>query len=76
MEETNFELVLSGPFGLSPSQVLFVFSFFCFLFRSIISFIMVNFLNCWIKVSVVFDPSYDRIAHPDIELENSISEVS
>ncbi|KAJ6984347.1 nudix hydrolase 9 isoform X1 [Populus alba] len=27
------------------------------------------------QVSVVFDPSYDRIAHPDIELENSISEI-
>ncbi|KAJ6691712.1 URIDINE DIPHOSPHATE GLUCOSE PYROPHOSPHATASE [Salix purpurea] len=46
MEETNYELVLSCPTGLSPSQV-----------------------------SVVFDPSYDRIAHPDIELENSISEI-
>eukprot|EP00258_Populus_trichocarpa_P050819 XP_024466838.1 nudix hydrolase 9 [Populus trichocarpa] len=26
------------------------------------------------QVSVVFDPSYDRIPHPDTELENSISE--
>jgi hypothetical protein len=27
------------------------------------------------KVSVVFDEAYDRIPHPDTDLENSISEV-
>ncbi|CAK7331658.1 unnamed protein product [Dovyalis caffra] len=27
------------------------------------------------QVSVVLDPSYDRIPHPDIDLENSISEI-
>lgn len=29
----------------------------------------------WIQVSVVFDQLYDRIRHPDDELENSIAEV-
>ena len=28
------------------------------------------------KVSVAFDVAYDRILHQDIELENSISEVT
>ncbi|KAK6142074.1 hypothetical protein DH2020_012176 [Rehmannia glutinosa] len=27
------------------------------------------------EVSVVFDPTYDRIPHPDISLENSITEI-
>lgn len=29
-----------------------------------------------LKVSVVFDGDYDRIPHPDINLENSVSEVN
>ncbi|KAL0417803.1 UNVERIFIED_CONTAM: Nudix hydrolase 9 [Sesamum radiatum] len=41
-----FELLLSCPYGLSPSEV-----------------------------SVVFDQTYDRIPHPDVTLENSISEI-
>ncbi|XP_021889152.1 nudix hydrolase 9 [Carica papaya] len=44
--ELSFKLLLSCPFGLSPSQV-----------------------------SVEFDESYDRIPHPDVNLENSIAEI-
>ncbi|KAG8387773.1 hypothetical protein BUALT_Bualt02G0056100 [Buddleja alternifolia] len=49
METTDlpaFNLLLSCPSALSPSQV-----------------------------SVVFDQAYDRIPHPDITLENTISEI-
>ncbi|CAO2840007.1 unnamed protein product [Amaranthus hypochondriacus] len=41
-----YKLMLSCPYGLSPSQV-----------------------------SVIFDKAYDRIPHPDQNLENSIAEI-
>ncbi|KAJ0020905.1 hypothetical protein Pint_32301 [Pistacia integerrima] len=44
--ESPYKLLVSCPYGLSPSQL-----------------------------SVIFDESYDRIPHPDIDLEKSISEV-
>lgn len=69
---TNF-LIQIIMFFYQCIQLIIMISFFFFL--------------CWVlcddivsalckKLSVVFDQSYDRIPHPDTNLENSVSEVS
>lgn len=76
-----YDLLLSCPLGLTPLQVRPLS--FCLTFRALPSVItLAASSSCsrplpdLVKVSVDFDGSYDRIPHPDINLENSISEVS
>lgn len=78
----SFKLLVSCSSGLSPSQVVWTSNLHsswrwnvnvpC---SSVICQIIVHaFLVC-LKVSVVYTEAYDRIPHPDINLENTITEV-
>ncbi|CAN1230711.1 Nudix hydrolase 9 [Linum grandiflorum] len=73
----EYKLLLSCPSGLLSSQVLP--SFLSYYSTTLTEFARNPYLIwifCWIKkLSVVFDRSYDRVALPNSELEDSIAQI-
>ncbi|KAJ8768774.1 hypothetical protein K2173_023678 [Erythroxylum novogranatense] len=71
----NTKLLLSCPSGLTPSQVLYIPPLLSSSFFLLFIDHQFDLICFWFKLSVILDQSYDRIPHPDFELENSIDKI-